>query len=54
MSALLIVGVCGGAVIPPVLGVVTDSLGSQVWAVAALALVWVYLVFLIRHIRKLA
>jgi fucose permease len=54
VSALLIVGVCGGAVIPPVLGVVTDSLGSQVWAVAALALVWVYLVFLIRHIRKLA
>ena len=52
VSALLIVGVCGGAVIPPLLGVITDSLGTQLSAVIALALVWVYLAFLIRYIRE--
>ena len=52
VSALLIVGVCGGAVIPPLLGVITDSFGTQLSAVIALALVWVYLAFLIRYIRE--
>ena len=47
VSALLIVGVAGGAVIPPVLGVITDAFGSQGAAIVALSIVWLYLVFLI-------
>ena len=51
VSALLIVGVAGGAVIPPVLGVITDAFGSQGAAIIALSVVWLYLVFLIRAIN---
>lgn len=51
VSALLIVGVSGGAVIPPVLGVITDSFGSQGAAIVALSIVWLYLVFLISAIK---
>lgn len=51
VSALLIVGVAGGAVIPPVLGVITDSFGSQGAAIVALSIVWLYLVFLIGAIN---
>lgn len=51
VSALLIVGVAGGAVIPPVLGVITDAFGSQGTAIIALSVVWLYLVFLIGAIN---
>ena len=51
VSALLIVGVAGGAVIPPVLGVITDAFGSQGAAIIALSVVWLYLVFLIGAIH---
>lgn len=51
VSALLIVGVAGGAVIPPVLGVITDAFGSQGAAIIALSVVWLYLVFLIGTIN---
>ena len=52
VSALLIVGVCGGAIIPPVLGVVTDSFGTQGAALVALTLAWLYMVVLIPFINK--
>lgn len=52
VSALLIVGVCGGAIIPPVLGIVTDSLGTQSAALATLALAWLYIVVLIPFVMK--
>lgn len=51
VSALLIVGVAGGAVIPPVLGVITDAFESQGAAIIALSVVWLYLVFLIGAIN---
>ncbi|WP_064975897.1 MFS transporter [Alistipes provencensis] len=51
VSALLIVGVAGGAVIPPILGVITDSFGSQGAAIIALSIVWFYMVFLIGAIN---
>ena len=51
VSAPLIVGVAGGAVIPPVLGVITDAFGSQGAAIIALSVVWLYLVFLIGAIN---
>lgn len=52
VSALLIVGVCGGAIIPPVLGVVTDSFGTQGAALVALTLAWFFMVVLIPFINK--
>ncbi len=52
VSALLIVGVCGGAIIPPVLGVITDFFGTQGSALVTLALVWLYMVVLIPFLRK--
>ncbi len=51
VSALLIVGVCGGAIIPPVLGVITDFFGTQGSALVTLALVWLYMVVLIPFLR---
>ena len=52
VSALLIGGVCGGAIIPPVLGVVTDSFGTQGAALVALTLAWLFMVVLIPFINK--
>lgn len=52
VSALLIVGVCGGAIIPPALGVITDFFGTQGSALVTLALVWLYMIVLIPVIRK--
>ncbi len=52
VSSLLIVGVCGGAVIPPLLGVITDAFGNQGSALITLAIVWLYMMFLIPFIGK--
>lgn len=52
VSALLIVGVCGGAIIPPALGVITDSFGTQGAALVTLAVVWVYMLVLIPFLKK--
>ena len=52
VSALLIVGVCGGAIIPPVLGVVTDSFGTQGEALVALTLAWFFMVVINPFINK--
>lgn len=52
VSALLIVGVSGGAVLPPLLGVITDAFGTQGSALITLAIVWVYIVALIPFVRN--
>lgn len=52
VSALLIVGVSGGAIIPPVLGFITDSFGTQTSAVVALAIVWLYMLAIIPLVLK--
>lgn len=52
VSALLIVGVSGGAVLPPLLGVITDTFGTQGFALITLAIVWVYMVALIPFVRN--
>ena len=54
VSALLIVGLVGGALLPPVLGWIRDITGSQIAAVAAIAVVWVYMLWLARKIRNFA
>lgn len=51
VSALLIVGLFGGAILPPVLGWIRDISGSQVIAVAAIAVVWIYMLWLNRRIN---
>ena len=53
VSALLIVGLIGGAILPPVLGWIRDITGSQIAAVAAIALVWIYMLWLNRRIKSL-
>lgn len=52
VSALLIVGVSGGAVLPPLLGVITDTFGTQGFALITLAIVWVYMVALIPFVKN--
>lgn len=52
VSALLIVGVSGGAVLPPLLGVITDAFGTQGSTLITLAIVWVYMVALIPFVRN--
>lgn len=52
VPALLIVGVSGGAVLPPLLGVITDTFGTQGSALITLAIVWVYMVALIPFVRN--
>lgn len=51
VSALLIVGLIGGAILPPVLGWLRDISGSQIAAVFAIAVVWLYMLWLNRRIR---
>lgn len=52
VSALLIVGLIGGAILPPVLGWIRDVSGSQIAAVAAIAVVWIYMLWLAFRVRK--
>ena len=51
VSALMIMGVAGGAVFPPLMGVGSDFVGSQQGAIAVLAFCVLYLVFLISKIK---
>lgn len=44
ISGLMIMGVCGGAVIPPVMGILTDMLGNQDGSVAVIAACVLYLI----------
>lgn len=52
VSALLVVGLVGGAILPPVLGWISDVTGSQVAAVATIAVVWIYMLWLTSKIRE--
>lgn len=54
ISALLIMGVSGGGVLPPLMGVITDATGTQWAALLAIAVVWGYLFWLISkmYLRK--
>ena len=51
VSALLIVGVSGGAILPPILGLITDTYHSQLAAIIALAIIWCYLITLKKKIE---
>lgn len=45
VSGLLIMGICGGAVFPPLMGYASDTVGSQAGAIAVLAIGILYLFF---------
>ena len=53
VSALLIVGLIGGAILPPVLGWIRDVSGSQIAALIAIAVVWLYMLWLNRRIQRI-
>ena len=55
ISGLMITGVCGGAAIPPAMGVLTDAVGSQAGSIAVIAACMVYLTccaFCLKHELK--
>lgn len=52
VSALLIMGVSGGAVLPPVLGLMSDLFSTQVAALMLISVVWIYMIWLISKVRK--
>ena len=52
VSSLLIVGVSGGAIVTPLLGVSSDIFHTQVAAVVILLVVWLYMVWMIRNIKE--
>ena len=45
ISGLMVTGICGGAIIPPVMGALTDNMGSQIGSVLVIAICILYLVF---------
>lgn len=45
ISGLMIMGVCGGAAIPPAMGALTDVMGSQAGSLIAIGVCLVYLTF---------
>lgn len=54
VSSLLIMGVAGGAVVTPVLGVVTDLFHTQNAAIVTVAIVWLFVISLYELVRKTA
>ncbi|KXB51112.1 transporter, major facilitator family protein [Bacteroidales bacterium KA00344] len=52
VSALLIAGLFGGAILPPLVGVVTDMSGSQSAALILLGFVWLYLILIMGKIKQ--
>ncbi|MDR2921314.1 MAG: MFS transporter [Tannerella sp.] len=52
VSALLIMGVSGGAILTPILGVTSDWFGTQLAALAVIAVVWIYMVWLISLVGR--
>ena len=43
ISGLMIMGVCGGAVIPPLMGVAADMIGTQAGSLSIILLCVIYL-----------
>lgn len=54
ISGLMIMGICGGAVVPAVMGIASDVAGSQSGAVAIMAVCAAYLLFMITKIKDKA
>lgn len=52
ISALMIMGVSGGGILPPVMSVITNLAGNQWSAIMVLAVVWLYMFVLIGKISS--
>ena len=52
VSALFIMGVSSGALLPLLLGVVSDRFATQTAAMIVIAIVWLYMVWLIGIVNK--
>lgn len=52
VSGLLVTGICGGAILPPCMGLATDAFGSQNGSVAILLCAVVYLAAMTRILKK--
>ena len=44
ISGLMVTGICGGAIIPPAMGILSDATGSQVGSVLVISICILYLV----------
>lgn len=51
ISGLMITGVCGGAIIPPLMGYATESVGSQAGSLIVLSVCAIYLIFCAFNIK---
>lgn len=51
VSALLIVGLIGGAIMPTILGWISDVTGSQIAAIVTISFVWIYMLWLNKHMK---
>lgn len=51
VSALLISGIFGGAILPPIIGVVTDWFHSQSAALVLLIVVWLYMIVILKKVK---
>ncbi len=54
VSGLLIMGLCGGAVFPLLMGFAADAVQSQIGALGILALCTIFLVYVIVHIKTVS
>ena len=54
ISGLMITGVCGGAVIPPLMGFTTDLLGSQTGSLLVISACMLYLAGCALALRRFA
>lgn len=52
VSALMITGICGGAIFPLVMGFVSDAVGSQSGALVVLSVAALYLLFLYTKLKE--
>ena len=55
VSAILVTGIAGGAVVSPILGIVTDAFGGrQTAAFVALLIFWLYMAFILKPVREIS
>lgn len=54
VSSLLVTGIAGGAIVTPLLGIVTDATGTQTAAFVAMLVIWVYMCLIFGKVSKTA
>jgi fucose permease len=53
VSSLLIVGVSGGAIVTPLLGISSDIFSTQLAAIIILTAIWLYMLWMIKAIKTI-